>query len=267
MSGTRGHQHAAAISTERTISQCERASKLVKCPPQQLQTDQAQHLPVQASAPKEQLTHKVAQVGEPHHPQGLHACGPPLDEGSHHVGNVAGEQAGAVDDTHGQANREAVRAKQQVEDARVLVARLKGDLCVSRREGTTAMDTGQQGEGSRGNLDPTSRQARTKWKAVSWQGVWQPDGPGSQTGSTRGTAPSSLKAQRLPHGKRCILALTLLSGNHGEQQQDTQGLTCPAAIMQVAKPKPMKAPAMMPSTTSLRKELRCLAWPPSAMWS
>lgn len=147
-----------------------------------------QHLPGQARAPKE-LTHEVAEVGEPHHPQGLHACGPPLDESSHHVGNVAGEQAGAVDDTHRQANREAVRAKQQVEDAGVLVARLKGDLCVSGREGTAAMGTGQQGEGSRGregDLDPTSRQGRTEYEAVSWQGGWQPDRPGSQTGSTQG---------------------------------------------------------------------------------
>lgn len=37
--------------------------------------------------------------------------------------------------------------------------------------------------------------------------------------------------------------------------------TCPAAIMQVAKPKQMKVPARKPSMTSFMRELRCLAWP------
>jgi hypothetical protein len=40
--------------------------------------------------------------------------------------------------------------------------------------------------------------------------------------------------------------------------------TWPAASMQVAKPKQMKAPAIRPSTTSLSSELRCLALPARA---
>lgn len=67
-------------------------------------------------------TCQVCEPGEDQDVQQLQYIGSFLHDCAHHVGDVAGEQAGSVDNTHRETHGESIGTKQQVEHAGIGLA-------------------------------------------------------------------------------------------------------------------------------------------------